>query len=226
MKPLADIIRDASALSGLDPLGRTRKSAVVHVRAAIALAAEKTGYRHGEIGKALRLDRTTVIHLLSMSGRPAVQSLLHKLDPPSAIELDTTFDGDAITMITLDYQLGHFKGALCSSSHESGSITPSGITPAAPAGAEVPTKPSASPPARRPGGARVITKTIRSSRSTTHKRGAYRPICKSNSRFMNGEELRSYALGELGMSEQEFREARARTRVCPTYPHRHQTGAR
>ena len=171
MKPLAAIIREASALSGLDPLGRTRKSAVVHVRAAIALAAQKAGYKQGEIGKALRVDRTTVIHLLSMSERVAVQDLLHKLDPPLAIELDNTFDGGAVKMIICSYVTG-------------------------------------------------IKQTKR------NMPRAYRPLSRSNSRFMNGEELRSYALGELGMSEQEFREARARTRVYPTYPSRHQTGAR
>ncbi len=182
MKPLADIIREASALSGLDPLERTRKSAVVHVRAAIALAAEKAGYKQGEIGKTLRLDRTTVIHLLSMSGRPAVQNLLHRLDPPSAIELDTTFDGGAVKEIILHYMHGHNK--------------------------------------EKPSSAKGIRRTTKS-----YSKTGYRPLSKSNSHFMTGEELRSYALDELGMSEEEFREARAHTRVYPTYPSRHQTGA-
>lgn len=42
---------------------------------------------------------------------------------------------------------------------------------------------------------------------------------------MNDEELRNYAINELGMTEKEFREARAATRVNPTYPERHQAGA-
>ncbi len=223
MKPLADIIRDASALSGLDSLERTRKPAVVHLRAAIALAAEKTGYRHDEIGKALRLDRTTVIHLLSMSGRPAVRSLLHKLDPPLAIELDTTFDGDAVSMITLGYVHRHYKEALCSSprtsSPASGTTAQHGITPAAPVGRKTSPKPGGfiRLPKRKKNN--TVTVATGSSGGRRGMRG------RNNKRFMNGEELRSYAMNDLGMTEKEFGEARAATRVYPTYPRRHQTGA-
>ena len=72
MKPkLTDILSVALSTLGMDQVewenyGRSRQGSIVIVKRLYCLLADELGYSHGEIGKEIKIHRTSVIHHVKM----------------------------------------------------------------------------------------------------------------------------------------------------------------